>query len=74
MLSEVVENDSYMLQLSTIAEIASLISNSDPLFKFVPTLKYCLSTVGFLEYLEESTVGYDHVNIELIVTNNVYSN
>lgn len=72
MLSEVVENDSYMLQLSTIAEIASLISDLDPLSKFVPTLTNSLSTVGFLEYLEESTIGYDHINKELIVTNYDY--
>lgn len=68
-LSEIVENDSSLLQLNTLSEITTLLTDS----KFVPSLANSLSAVGFLEYLNDSTVGYDHINKELIVTNYNYS-
>lgn len=71
-LSEIVENDSFMLQIGSLSEITTLISNSLPNSKFVPALANSLSSVGFLEYLADSTIGYDHENKELIVTNNEY--
>lgn len=64
-LSEVIENDGYLINLYTLPEIVKLCSDS----KFAASLSNALSDVDFNTYLQNSKIGYDHENKELIVTN-----
>lgn len=71
-LSEIIEdhNDTSMMDYVTEkTEVQTLISDS----KFTDSLTNSLSSVNFLDYIENSTVGYDHINKELIVTNYAHS-
>lgn len=56
-----------------ILELIHLNTGENPNLHFTPGLFYSLSTVDFLEYLQESSIGYDQLNKELIVTNKEFS-
>lgn len=63
-LSEIIEG-SIETSLTGSAEIQTLITDS----KFTSGLSSALSDIDFLTYLASSSVGYDQINKELIVTN-----
>lgn len=67
-LAEIIENQFDLPTLLSSVEIGTLLSDS----KHVPGLHDSLSSVNFLDYLLSSTVGYDHLNKELVVTNSDY--
>ena len=78
-LSEIIENDNWG-NFPNISEITGIVTdaadNESALLKsplLVSGLSNALSTVDFLQYLTGSTVGYDHVNKELVVTNSGYA-
>lgn len=68
-ISEGVENNFEELKVIDTPEVTELLTN----VKYVPNLLNSLSRVGFLSYLSSSSIGYDHLNKELIVTNENYS-
>ena len=70
-LSEIIEaTDASNISCPLVAsvEIQNLITNA----RFVPSLANSLSIISFLEYLKESTIGYDHINKEIFVTNQLH--
>jgi hypothetical protein len=65
-LSEVVEGD-IDVDFMDLPEVAVATTNA----QFV-SLSDSISSVTFLEYISESVIGYDHLNKELIVSNDEY--
>lgn len=64
-LSDNIENAFDTFALTESDDVQTLITDS----KFVPSLSNALSDIGFIDYLTGSSVGYDHLNKELFVTN-----
>lgn len=64
-ISEIIENNFEVLELINSPEITELLTNT----KYVPGLVNSLSDVDFIDYLSSSSIGYDHINKELVVTN-----
>lgn len=64
-LSDNIENAFDTFALTESDDVQTLITDS----KFVPSLSNALSDISFIDYLTGSSVGYDHLNKELFVTN-----
>ena len=69
-LSEIVEGKPAIAHL--IGEINTLIDPGEQNTHFTKGLSETLSTVDFLTYLQNSSIGFDYDNHELIVTNANY--
>jgi hypothetical protein len=62
-LSEIIEG--LPVNIENKAEITTLLTDT----KFTPSLNGSVSNVDFLDYLTGSSIGYDQVNSELVVSN-----
>jgi hypothetical protein len=70
-LSEVIEAtnaSNISCPLVATTEIQNLITDA----RFVPALANSLSTISFVDYLKDSVIGYDHLNKEIVVTNQLH--
>lgn len=64
-LSEVIEQPYNNMSLTSSNEVLSLVTDA----RFVSTLANALSNIPFITYLKGSSVGYEHLNKELFITN-----
>lgn len=67
-LSEIIEQPFNNFELSKTTEVQNLVTDA----RFVNNLSNSLRDISFMEYLNDSKIGYDYANKELFVTNILY--